>query len=82
MINGPDVISEFYGESEAGLRGIFAAAQALGPSVVFIDEIDALAPARDSAAGLAAASAAATDMSSRVVTALLTLMDGVTGAVS
>ncbi|PNH12642.1 Spermatogenesis-associated protein 5 [Tetrabaena socialis] len=39
VVNGPDVVSEYYGESEASLRGIFAAAAALSPSVVFIDEV-------------------------------------------
>lgn len=64
------------GESEAGLRGIWAAASALAPSLIFIDEIDALAPARGGG-GHGAGSSASADMSSRLVTVLLTLMDGV-----
>jgi transitional endoplasmic reticulum ATPase len=44
------VLSEFLGESEAALRAIFAAARAVAPAVVFIDEIDALAPAREGGA--------------------------------
>ncbi|KAG2429616.1 hypothetical protein HXX76_010848 [Chlamydomonas incerta] len=70
LINGPDVVSEYYGESESSLKGIFAAATALAPSVVIIDEIDALAPARGSGGG--------SDVASRLVTALLTLLDGAT----
>lgn len=65
----------YAGESEAGLRGIFAAASALAPAVIFIDEIDALAPSRSGPGGGDGA-AASSDMSGRVVTALLTLMDG------
>eukprot|EP00798_Chlamydomonas_sp_ICE-L_P012935 gene12935-5971_t len=68
VVNGPDIVSEFYGESEAALKGIFAAARALSPSVIFIDEIDAVAPSREKGSG--------GGMSDRLLTALLTLMDG------
>lgn len=78
VVNGPDVMSEYYGESEAGLQGVFAAARALAPSVIFIDEIDALAPSRQGSGY--AQSGGGSDTSSRVVTTLLTLMDGVSGA--
>ncbi len=78
VINGPDILSEFLGESEAALRAIFAAARAVAPSVIFIDEIDAIAPAREGGGGGGAvpASGGGSDMATRVVTALLTLMDG------
>lgn len=49
VVNGPDIVSEFLGESEAGLGGVFAAARALAPSVIFIDELDAIAPSREKA---------------------------------
>ncbi|KAL0050804.1 hypothetical protein WJX82_007459 [Trebouxia sp. C0006] len=82
VINGPDVVSEFYGESEASLQGIFTAAHALAPSVIFIDELDALAPARgggDSGGGGGGGMAPepAAEMSGRIVTSLLTAMDGI-----
>ena len=81
VISGPELISEYSGESEARLRGVFQAAQAAARgslaggvrpgAVVFIDEIDALAPKRDASAGGAASSS-----SVRCVTQLLTLLDG------
>ncbi|KAL4451363.1 hypothetical protein ABPG77_009435 [Micractinium sp. CCAP 211/92] len=74
VINGPEVVSEYFGESEAGLRGIFAAASALAPSVIFIDELDAVAPARGGRPGSGKSSATST-ASARVVTTLLTEMD-------
>ncbi|GAX79006.1 hypothetical protein CEUSTIGMA_g6446.t1 [Chlamydomonas eustigma] len=86
LINGPDIVSEYCGESEAGLRGVFAAARALAPSVIFIDEVDALAPARGGGGGLSTAAGGgssggeAGSMAGRIVTVLLTLMDGVTPA--
>jgi SpoVK/Ycf46/Vps4 family AAA+-type ATPase len=75
------------GESEAGLTGIFAAAAALSPSIVFIDELDAIAPSRESqghggasahsaAAGGGSGGSAAGEAAARVLTQLLTLMDG------
>jgi AAA family ATPase len=72
------------GESEAGLQGVFAAARALAPSVILLDEIDALAPARGGGGGgahgasahAAAAGGGGGDAQGRVLTTLLTLMDG------
>lgn len=66
-INGPEIIHKFYGESEAHLRQIFEEAAKNGPSIIFLDEIDAIAPHRENAAG---------DVERRVVAQLLTLMDG------
>ncbi|KAF9938792.1 spermatogenesis associated protein 5 [Modicella reniformis] len=68
VINGPEIISKFYGETEAKLRDIFELAADNSPSIIFIDEIDALCPKRDEAAS---------EMEKRVVATLLTLMDGV-----
>ncbi|KAI8908834.1 P-loop containing nucleoside triphosphate hydrolase protein [Powellomyces hirtus] len=67
-VNGPEVISKFFGETEAKLRDIFEEAAHNAPSIVFIDEIDALCPKRDSSAS---------DLEKRIVATLLTLMDGV-----
>jgi transitional endoplasmic reticulum ATPase len=69
-INGPEVIHKFYGESEAKLRGIFEQASKSAPSIIFLDEIDAISPKRESAVG---------DVEKRVVAQLLALMDGLTG---
>ena len=119
VINGPEVVSEYFGESEAGLRGIFAAAAALAPSVrrsrvggahvgkpgpgrssisssmpcqlrmcllpccvqvIFIDELDALAPSRDGGPGGGKSSGSVGGSSARVVTTLLTEMDSLGGA--
>ena len=66
-INGPEIIHKFYGESEARLREIFEEAAQNAPSVVFIDEIDAIAPKRAEVLG---------DVEKRVVAQLLALMDG------
>ncbi|MEI8216506.1 MAG: CDC48 family AAA ATPase [Eubacteriales bacterium] len=66
-INGPEIIQKFYGESEANLRKVFDEAKKNAPSIVFIDEIDAIAPKRGDVQG---------DVEKRVVTQLLTLMDG------
>jgi transitional endoplasmic reticulum ATPase len=63
----PEVMSRYYGESEAYLREVFEEAQANAPAVVFVDEIDAITPERSEAAG---------DVERRVVAQLLTLMDG------
>jgi transitional endoplasmic reticulum ATPase len=66
-VSGPEVIDKFYGESEAHLRRVFAEAQKNAPSVVFLDEIDAIAPKRSEVWG---------EVEKRVVGQLLTLMDG------
>ena len=66
-INGPEVIHKFYGESEAKLRELFEEAQRKAPSIIFIDEIDAIAPKRTEVAG---------EVEKRVVAQLLALMDG------
>ncbi|GLI62588.1 hypothetical protein VaNZ11_005262, partial [Volvox africanus] len=78
IINGPDVVSEYYGESESSLRGIFMAATALAPSVVIMDEVDALAPARSGGDGTSShlPIVGGSDVASRLATALLTLLDG------
>jgi transitional endoplasmic reticulum ATPase len=66
-VNGPEIIHKFYGESEARLREIFEEAASQAPSVIFIDEIDAIAPKRADVLG---------DVEKRVVAQLLALMDG------
>ena len=66
-INGPEIMSKFYGESEARLREIFDEAQKNAPAIIFIDEIDAIAPKRDEVVG---------EVERRVVAQLLALMDG------
>jgi transitional endoplasmic reticulum ATPase len=66
-INGPEIIQKYYGDSEARLREIFEEAARKAPSVIFIDEIDALAPKRAEVVG---------DVEKRVVAQLLALMDG------
>ena len=66
-ISGPEIIHKFYGESEAHLRKIFEDAGRKGPSIVFLDEIDAIAPRREKVVG---------DVEKRVVAQLLALMDG------
>jgi len=66
-INGPEIMSKFYGESEQRLREIFEEAKENSPSIIFIDEIDAVAPRRDEVTG---------EVERRVVAQLLTLMDG------
>ena len=66
-VNGPEVIHKFYGESEAKLREIFEEARRNAPSVIFLDEFDALAPKRAQVVG---------DVEKRVVAQLLALMDG------
>ncbi len=69
-VNGPEIIHKFYGESEAHLRKIFDEATRRGPSIIFLDEIDAIAPRRERAVG---------DVEKRVVAQLLALMDGLSG---
>jgi transitional endoplasmic reticulum ATPase len=68
-VSGPEIIHKFYGESEAHLRKIFEEASRKGPSIVFLDEIDAIAPRRDQVVG---------EVEKRVVAQLLALMDGLT----
>ncbi|NWT02432.1 SPAT5 protein, partial [Mionectes macconnelli] len=68
VINGPEIISKFYGESESRLRQIFAEASLRHPSIIFIDELDALCPKREGAQN---------EVEKRVVASLLTLMDGI-----
>ncbi|RLG93250.1 AAA family ATPase [Candidatus Bathyarchaeota archaeon] len=69
-INGPEIMSKFYGESEARLREIFQQAQQNAPSIIFIDELDAIAPKREEVTG---------EVERRVVAQLLALMDGLAG---
>ncbi|KSW11519.1 AAA family ATPase [Pyrodictium occultum] len=66
-INGPEIMSKYYGESEQRLREIFEEAKKHAPSIIFIDEIDAIAPKRDEVVG---------EVERRVVAQLLALMDG------
>ena len=66
-IGGPEIMSKFYGESEERLRETFKQAQENSPSIIFIDEIDSIAPKREEVSG---------DVEKRVVSQLLTLMDG------
>nr|MCH9658894.1 AAA family ATPase [archaeon] len=66
-INGPEIMNKYYGETEAKLRDIFKEAKDNSPSIIFIDEIDAIAPKREEVYG---------DVEKRVVAQLLALMDG------
>jgi len=66
-ISGPEIMSKFYGESEARLREIFKEAREKAPSIVFIDEIDSIAPKREEVTG---------EVERRVVSQMLSLMDG------
>ena len=66
-ISGPEIMNKFYGESEANIRRIFDEAEKNAPSIVFIDEIDAIAPKREDVTG---------EVEKRVVSQLLTQMDG------
>ena len=66
-VSGPEIIHKFYGESEAHLRKIFEEASRKGPSIIFLDEIDAIAPKREQVVG---------EVEKRVVAQLLALMDG------
>ena len=68
-IGGPEIMSKYYGESEARLRGIFKEAEQNAPSIIFIDELDAIAPKRENVIG---------EVEKRVVGQLLYLMDGLT----
>ncbi len=66
-INGPEVMSKWYGQSEENLRKIFEEAEKNAPSIIFFDEIDAIAPKREEVSG---------EVERRVVSQILTLMDG------
>jgi transitional endoplasmic reticulum ATPase len=66
-IGGPEIMSKFYGESEARLREIFKEAKEKAPTIIFIDEIDSIAPKREEVSG---------EVERRVVSQLLSLMDG------
>ncbi|MBI1829320.1 MAG: AAA family ATPase, partial [Thaumarchaeota archaeon] len=69
-ISGPEIMSKFYGESEARLREIFKEAKERAPSIIFIDEIDSIAPKREEVIG---------EVERRVVSQMLSLMDGLEG---
>ncbi|MEO0915902.1 MAG: AAA family ATPase [Pseudomonadota bacterium] len=69
QINGPEIVSKHYGDSEAALRQVFDAASRKAPAIIFIDEIDAVAPRRDVLSG-------EKQVERRVVAQLLTLLDG------
>ena len=66
-LSGPEIMGKYYGESEEKLREIFTQAEENSPSIIFIDEIDSIAPKRDEVSG---------DVEKRIVSQLLTLMDG------
>ncbi|MFA5176367.1 MAG: CDC48 family AAA ATPase [Candidatus Nanoarchaeia archaeon] len=70
LINGPEIMNKFYGESEKKVRAIFEEAEKSAPSIIFIDEIDAIAPKREEVQG---------EVERRVVSQLLTMMDGLKG---
>ncbi len=67
LVNGPEIMNKFYGESERKIRSIFEEAEKNAPSIIFFDEIDAIAPKRDETYG---------EVERRVVSQLLTQMDG------
>lgn len=67
VVNGPEIMNKYYGETEARLREIFKEARENAPGIIFLDEIDAIAPKREEAFG---------DVEKRVVAQLLALMDG------
>ncbi|MDD5253672.1 MAG: CDC48 family AAA ATPase [Candidatus Nanoarchaeia archaeon] len=70
LLNGPEIMNKFYGESEKKVREIFEEAEAKAPSIIFIDEIDAIAPQREEVHG---------EVERRVVSQLLAMMDGLKG---
>ena len=70
LINGPEIMSKMAGESEGNLRKAFEEAEKNAPAIVFIDEVDSIAPKRDKAQG---------EVEKRIVSQLLTLMDGIKG---
>ncbi len=67
LLNGPEIMNKFYGESEKRVREVFEQAEKQAPSIIFIDEIDSIAPKRDETHG---------EVERRVVSQLLTMMDG------
>lgn len=67
LLNGPEIMSKFYGESEKKIRDIFEEAEKTAPAIIFIDELDAIAPKREEVTG---------EVERRVVSQILTLMDG------
>tara|TARA_Y100000310_G_scaffold107162_2_gene105623 strand:+ start:21228 stop:23519 length:2292 start_codon:yes stop_codon:yes gene_type:complete len=67
LLNGPEIMSKFYGESEKKIRDIFEEAEKASPTIIFIDELDAIAPKREDAMG---------EVERRVVSQILTMMDG------
>merc|ERR1712070_1251873 len=70
LINGPEIMSKLAGESESNLRKAFEEAEKNAPSIIFIDEIDSIAPKRDKTNG---------EVEKRIVSQMLTLMDGLKG---
>merc|ERR1711988_1085247 len=70
LINGPEIMSKLAGESESNLRKAFEEAEKKAPSIIFIDEIDSIAPKRDKTNG---------EVEKRIVSQMLTLMDGLKG---
>ena len=68
LINGPEIMSKMAGESESNLRKAFEEAEKNAPAIIFIDEIDSIAPKRDKTNG---------EVERRIVSQLLTLMDGI-----
>ena len=70
LLNGPEIMSKFYGESEKKIRDIFNEAEKNAPAIIFMDEIDAIAPKREDSYG---------EVERRVVSQLLTMMDGLKG---
>jgi transitional endoplasmic reticulum ATPase len=66
-IGGPEIMSKYYGESEERLRNVFQEAQKNAPSIIFIDELDSIAPKREEVSG---------EVERRIVAQLLSLMDG------
>jgi len=67
LLNGPEIMSKFYGESEKKIRDLFEEAEKTAPAIIFIDELDAIAPKREDVSG---------EVERRVVSQILTLMDG------
>lgn len=87
VVRGPELVTAAVGESEAALKGVFAAAAKLAPCVVLLDELDAIAPARSGGDGLggrgdAGESGGDQQMSARVVAALLSVLDGADSEIS